>query len=213
MTRPAFLDVPKPPGIQALPTTGLGMPVPYVTNYRIGDERNTQHVVDTARGKLLVCSCTLGQGRPMLGQQCVTRVRLAMRKRLCGVCGEALDADGEFVFIGIGEAEPHGQDAPSIPASVEAATHPLCSVYSALTCPRLTRDPDNVIVGLTRRYELADSLLVGYDEQREPIYQIYPHGTDRRRIGALNSYIAWLPPEQTRMVTLAQWLRDEAPSL
>lgn len=210
--RPAYLDVPKPAAVAELPTTGLGLPVPYITAYRPHDGHEVHHTINTGRGLLCVCSCKLGEGRPMIGVQCVNRERQAMRKRLCGVCGQSLRPADDILFLGIGEAviDNHGV---SVPTSIEAPTHPECTAYSALTCPRLMRDPADVVLAVMKDYELADSILVGYDENEQPRYNIVPHGTDRRNLGALNSYVAFLRPEHGRFVPLADWMVHEAPTL
>jgi len=208
-----FLDVPKSPAIAALPTTGRGMPVPYITLYRPNDGHDVTYTVRATRGPMCACTCKLGEGRPVIGVQCVSRQRRAMRKKLCGVCGQDLHPGDDIIFIGPGETFAHGSDGSTVPASIEAPLHPECAAYSALTCPRLLHQPATITLAVMREYSLADQLLVGYDANRQPRYVIAPPAADHSSLGALNSYAAVLQPEHGRLTTLEAWMYDEAPAL
>lgn len=210
MSGPAFLDVPKPAAIAALPTIGQGMPVPWVTAYATKDTPS-EMVVASANGPLAVCRCRLGEGRPLLGTQCVHRQRLAMRKRLCGACGNPLQPGATMLFMAL-DAGIDWTDHSNIPVSIEAPVHPLCGLYSALTCPRLLREPDELGVAIATDYELTGQILTGLNPDRTPQFTLAPYGHDHRRLGILHSYAAILRPPTARVITLADWLANHAPS-
>jgi len=211
---PDFLDVPKPAAVAALPITGAGLPVPFTTLYRPDDGRDVRYTVSATRGPMCACKCKFGIGRALIGVQCVNRQRRAMRNRLCGVCGQSLHTGDDIIFVGQCEPfAPDGAAGPTIPATVEAPTHPACTVYSALTCPSLMRDPDTTRLAVMSQYDLADQLLTGYNTRGEPRYVLAPQATNHRLLGALNSYAALLHPENGRLTTLGEWMRDEAPAL
>lgn len=68
-------------------------------------------------------------GRFLLGAVDATKTHTAVHRRLCGVCGRALDR--RLVLL-IRES-----DLPRS-ASTEPALHPLCAAYTTTACPMVT---------------------------------------------------------------------------
>lgn len=151
-----------PEAIAALPRDRKGFPIPWVAEWssRVGDNMELTH---GGRVVQLNCNCAIGEGVPMLGQQCPTRQRRCMDERLCQVCSLPIYGDEDVYFVG------------SLDGNVfwEPPLHEQCARYSLQVCPGITRRP-GVGVQATRAYTLHDKFDFNPDDQRNCTFM--PHG-------------------------------------
>lgn len=199
-----------PAAVKALPRTRSGIPIPYTTlSHGPNNEDLTRLTTANNGDRVLACACTLGEGLPKLGKPCPHRQRQAMTYGRCVVCGKRLLGNHLMVFLGVGLSDiaPYGPDTYT---SIEPPAHGRCAAFSALTCPRLMSNPEDVTVAVSRQYETRKLVAVGFDD-----------GTPRRVVepmnklityGAVDLYTAIPHPERTRFMTLERWLRVEAPA-
>jgi hypothetical protein len=210
VTPPPWKTVPMPKYIARLPRTSSGMPVVYITEYDGFDGSNfaTMSTLTDSVG-LNDCGCTFGEGRPLIGKQCLHRQHKAMTERRCGVCGRRLGPAAELIFVGVEKnmVEGHGPDTYT---SIEAPTHNECTHYSALTCPRLYADPARITLAITRHYEIRYRVVAGFGPQGQVMAALIPPEYIRLGTGMVDMFIAVPKPSETRIVTLDRWLATEA---
>jgi hypothetical protein len=127
------------------------MPVPYTTLYRDGEEPTYLTRQDGQR--IITCRCQFGQGRPQFGKPCPKRQRNCMIHRRCVVCGRSFAPTGQVVFLGLAERTTNGA-VDTHYVSIEPPAHAECAAYAALACPHLADGADQVIVGVTRTYDV-----------------------------------------------------------
>lgn len=202
--------MPMPPAVAALPTTGSGMPVVYITQYLPADRAAPDPEYpdfDAPGGLAIGCACEFGHGRPQIGKQCPHRQRQAMVQRLCNVCGNQVD---QAIFAGVTDlALP---DLPDGLVSIEAPTHPACLAYSALTCPHMSSHLHEYRIATTGSYGLWDRWMITGGE-----HSFQPHDTPRPQIlpgmwlGALDLHLALLRRSDATVVGLDEWMRMIAP--
>jgi hypothetical protein len=155
----------------------------------------------------LRCRCTFGVGKAKIGQPCVHRQRKAMRERRCVVCGRKI-TDRTLVFLGVDQNTVPGLGT-DITTSIEPPAHSACAAYSALTCPRLYRDPANVQVAMAANFGMRQRV-VGAFVNGAPRYHL-ARLDERITVGAVELHVAVIPPEVCRLTTLDEWMTKHAP--
>ena len=195
--------VPMPPVVAALPRDVRGFPILWAALWESGrEERVAWPSVGQVRE--VGCSCWPGRGRPILGQLCVVRQRICMKRRRCQLCGQAIPGDQPAVFVA---GRP---DGPAQPVS-EPPLHYDCAAYALRVCPHLVTGvtghrAGQVCVAEADDYALLEEHVAPGPDRRSLITSIrrpgeHPAPTDAP--SALQTYLA-LPA--TPWIRADRWL-------
>lgn len=192
-----------PPAVAKLPRTPSGMPVVYVTEYDDGNDHDVYTGV-THAVRFQDCTCTFGQGRPMIGKLCARRAADAMINSRCGVCGTRINPGAVVHYVGmVSQHFPeHGGD---LFYSREPGVHADCATYALLACPALARSENARIVS-SRRAQLFAAVSDGRDRMFVPMARM------RDAVGTIEHYQLFVNPlHEHRSLTRAEWLAQARP--
>jgi hypothetical protein len=189
----SWKNVPIPNRLNHLLRDKRGFPIPYVADWTRPE--NTVDIIHRDGYAIMGCSCRIGVGTPLLGEQCPVRQRLCMLNRRCQVCGRTIRADQPVVFLGRAD----------LPYYIEPPLHKACAAYSVQVCPGMVGRP-GVGVTIAAGYTLLDRFEYGPMADVEHV----PHGrlpllveAGIRR--AALTFHAAIPVADTRL-TVAEYL-------
>jgi hypothetical protein len=220
-----WLSVGTPRHVAELARTASNMPVVWITEYVGGPHDVPTYTDFTDDTATLMCRCQHGVGRAVIGVQCPIRQRRSILERRCSVCSHKINPGSPMICIGIHTRPvklglpPRRVDTETIAVSSEGPAHPVCAVYSALTCPHFNRRLDDVAIAVSRDYHVLgeykafgegeEHLLplgngIGYLPYELGAYYLNPIAT-KSTVTSLGRYLRTDAPSNANLPTLSQW--------
>jgi hypothetical protein len=209
-----WLTIGTPRPVAELPRVG-DMPVVWITSYENGPDHEPVYTDYTNDEPVMACTCVHGVGRAVIGRQCPVRQRRSVLERRCSVCGKKINPGSPMICIGVHPREvllgttPGHTIKQDMLVSNEGPAHPACAVYSMLTCPHITYRLDEVIMAVTRQYQVFG----GYKQFGEGPEHMVPVEQPRPRMPwELGPYYLSPLASSANLMTLVTFLRTAAPN-
>lgn len=200
-------DVPLPKQVAQLPRDKRGFPITFVAEWGSGH----MEVIPTPFGwNRLGCSCSVGEGEPLLGHVCPERAWVCLMERRCGVCSRPIKPTTRAVFLG----------SIALDHFTEAPVHLGCGRYAAAVCPGISTPKEDVVGAWECTNFTVRAQLVVLDQDESDEEDTSPF----RSVGvfAVHSpelFIAAAPPflvkglcaypQSGRAVPLSKWLATQ----